>query len=614
MFSTYFSNINIGKRLFILIATMTSILALSGILMIFGLGSASITTEKLNSDIERSVYLSKIYNKMNQDFIEPINNLSRGTLTWIDTNKLINDNIASFDKQWLVFLNTLSESERDKTIAHYQSNLSDFRLAIDEILRLGKSQNSAKLSLFMLNDFDLLVTPLGTTLQQSIEKQREISETSYTDFKTFQLIFIILSIAFVTFGIVTSVLLGISIRHSITNPVTKIAETVKSIANGDYDARTDLKGSDELSTLSSALDNLLDDKVKTLVETEKENDILNNSIIRLLEATSQLSDKDLTVTVPVSEDITGPVADAMNLVSFETAKVLGEIHHIAENVEKNASNVKVQGDKVTLVAEEERSMVQTTIDRLENASKTMNAIAKLCMNCNEMAENASESTDEAFDAVTSTASGMDEIRETISETEKRIKRLGERSQEISGIVDLINNIAERTHILALNASMHAAAAGEAGRGFAVVADEVQRLAESSRNATSQIAALVSNIQNETSETMETMNQTISQVVEGSDRAEQAGHRMRETQKKTSDLATAVAKIAERSINQAKINERLKSEAHSIQEKTQETDTELQQQSNDTLRLVALSNSLLKSVNTFTLPSSVLSVNDDKKAS
>ncbi len=466
----------------------------------------------------------------------------------------------------------------------------------------------------MLNDFDLLVTPLGATLQQSIEKQRTIAEASYIAFRTLQLIFIILSIAFVAFGIVTSVVLGISIRHSITNPVTKIATTVRSIANGDYDARTGLEGTDELSTLSRALDNLLDDKVRTLVETEKENDILNNSIIRLLEATSQLSDKDLTVTIPVSEDITGPVADAMNLVSSETAKVLGEIHHIAENVERNASSVKSQGDKVTLVAEEERSMVQTTIERLENASKTMNAIAKLCMNCNEMAENASESTDEAFDAVTRTASGMDEIRETISETEKRIKRLGERSQEISGIVDLINNIAERTHILALNASMHAAAAGEAGRGFAVVADEVQRLAESSRNATSQIAALVSNIQNETSETMDTMNQTISQVVEGSDRAEQAGHRMRETQKKTNDLATAVAKVAERSINQAKINERLKSEAHSIQEKTQETDVELKQQSNDTLRLVALSNSLLKSVNTFTLPSSVLSVNDDKKAS
>ncbi len=89
MFSTYFSNINIGKRLFILIAVMTSILGLSGILMVLGLGSASVTTEKLNSDIERSVYLSQIYNKMNQDFIEPINNLSRGTLTWIEISLLL---------------------------------------------------------------------------------------------------------------------------------------------------------------------------------------------------------------------------------------------------------------------------------------------------------------------------------------------------------------------------------------------------------------------------------------------------------------------------------------------------------------------------------------------
>lgn len=614
MFSTYFSSINIGKRLFILIATMTSILSISGLLMVFGLGSASITTEKLHSDINRSVYLSKIYNMMNQDFIEPINNLSRGTLTWVDTSEIVKKNIIAFDAQWNSFIDTLSEKEKASITKQYNNSLSDFHLAINEILQLGESQNSAKLSLFMLNDFDLLVNPLGSNLQRSIEKQREIAENSYSDFISYQTIFIVLGIIFVSSGIAVSVLLGISIRHSITNPVSKIVSTVESIGKGDYDARTDLHGSDELSTLSSALDNLLDDKVKTLVETEKENDILNNSIIRLLEATSQLSDKDLTVTVPVSEDITGPVADAMNLVSSETAKVLSEIHSIAEKVERNAANVKNQGDKVTQVAEAERTMVQTTIDRLENASKTMNAIAKLCMNCNEMAENASESTDAAYNAVSSTASGMNEIRETISETEKRIKRLGERSQEISGIVDLINNIAERTHILALNASMHAAAAGEAGRGFAVVADEVQRLAESSRNATSQIAALVSNIQNETSETMETMNQTITQVVEGSDRAEQAGNKMRETQKKTNDLTTAVAKIAERSINQAKINERLKVEAHDIQEKTQETDLELKQQSDDTLTLVTLSNNLLESVNTFTLPNNVISLTDDKKAS
>lgn len=614
MFSSYFSNINIGKRLFILIASMTTVLVVTGILLAAGLSSAAITTTKLHSDFEHSVTLSKIYNKMSLDFVEPINNLSRGTSTWTDTNMLLADNLLTFNEEWDVFLDSFSSEERKKIEAQYAESLASFYFAIDEIMILGQSQNRAKLSLFMLNDFDLLVAPLERELQGSIENLQVLAENNYVEFEASQLVFIVVSLLFLLAGISASVLLGVSIRQSITHPVSRIVDTVESIATGDYEARTQLEGKDELATLSSALDRLLDDKVRTLVETEKENEELNNSIIRLLEATSQLSEKDLTVTVPVSEDITGPVADAMNLVSSETAKVLGDIHTIAEKVEENAASVKQQGDKVTQVAEAERSMVQTTIERLENASRTMNAIAKLCMNCNDMAENASESTDHAFDAVSSTVIGMDEIRETISETEKRIKRLGERSQEISGIVDLINNIAERTHILALNASMHAAAAGEAGRGFAVVADEVQRLAESSRNATSQIAALVGNIQNETSETMDTMNNTISQVVEGSDRAEQAGLKMRETQQKTTDLATAVAKIAERSLHQAKINEKLKSEAHLIQEKTQETNAELLQQSSDTSSLVNLSNDLLQSVNTFTLPDNVVALNSEKKAS
>jgi len=614
MFSRYFSSINIGKRLFILIAAMTSILAATGILMAIGLGSASITTKNLNKDIQHSVSLSNIYNKMNHDFVVPINNLSRGTSTWVDTNQLISNNLLTFSKEWDEFINSFDEKERKTVESKYSENVDKFYSAVDEILLLGKKQNSGKLSLFMLNDFDLLITPLQQELQKSIAELQVIANSSYASFERFQNIFILLSIIFVLSGIALSILIGSSIRLSITNPISKIVSTVESISSGNYEARTKLEGPDELSQLSSALDNLMDEKVNSLVETEKENETLNNSIIRLLEATSLLSEKDLTVTVPVSEDITGPVADAMNLVSSETAKVLGEIHSIAERVEHNATNVRLQGDKVSQVAESERTMVETTIERLENASKTMNAIAKLCMNCNEMAENATESTDQAFGAVSSTVTGMDEIRETISETEKRIKRLGERSQEISGIVDLINNIAERTHILALNASMHAAAAGEAGRGFAVVADEVQRLAESSRNATSQIAALVTNIQDETSETMTTMNRTISQVVDGSTRAEQAGRMMQITQQKTTDLANAVAKIAERSRQQAKISEHLKTEAHRIQEKTQETDTELQQQSENTLSLVNLSNNLLSSVNTFTLPTSTVVLTENKKAS
>ena len=253
------------------------------------------------------------------------------------------------------------------------------------------------------------------------------------------------------------------------------------------------------------------------------------------------------------------------------------------------------------VAAGERQIVAQTMVKLEDAARTMNDIAALAQTCNQLAARASGSTETALETVTSTVDGMNEIRETISETEKRIKRLGERSQEITGIVEIINNIAERTHVLALNASMQAAAAGEAGRGFAVVADEVQRLAESSRNSTSQIAALVSNIQTETSETMATMNKTISQVVEGSQRAERAGREMQETQQNTSDLVSTVSQIADRSTLQAKVSNDLRDESVHIQESIEKTAEELKQQNVQTQKLTQYSKRLLESVRVFRLP-------------
>lgn len=239
--------------------------------------------------------------------------------------------------------------------------------------------------------------------------------------------------------------------------------------------------------------------------------------------------------------------------------------------------------------------------KLNEASKTMNLIARQAKASNEIAAKASTSTQQAFETVTKTAEGMNEIRETISETEKRIKRLGERSQEINGIVEIINNIAERTHILALNASMQAAAAGDAGRGFAVVADEVQRLAESSRESTSEIAGLVGNIQAETAETMATMNKAIAQVVEGTELAQASGIQMQATQEATAELVNAVEQIAKRSLVQAHVSTNLLEQTDQARKSTEETNAELKLQADQTVNLVQFSKQLLESVNVFKLP-------------
>ncbi len=167
-------------------------------------------------------------------------------------------------------------------------------------------------------------------------------------------------------------------------------------------------------------------------------------------------------------------------------------------------------------------------------------------------------------------------------------------------VNLINSIAERTHILALNAAMHAASAGEAGRGFAVVADEVQRLAENARQATQQIATLVGNIQSETADTVGTMNAAISQVVEGSRLAEQAGRQMEVTQQTTEELVQSVQRIAEQSREQANSTADLLRRAASIKQSTQETSRQLGEQSQQTSLLVNYARNLLSTVRVFKL--------------
>jgi methyl-accepting chemotaxis protein len=375
------------------------------------------------------------------------------------------------------------------------------------------------------------------------------------------------------------------------------------VSQGDFQARTGVSSADELGMLAQAFDKLLQERVAALAQSERENEALNTSIINLLQAVSQLSQRDLTVKVPVSEDVTGTLADALNLLTNEMAKVLQNVTKFSADVAQASNTVKSQADTVMGVASSERELVlQTSVD-LARTADAMNEIAKLAQASNEAAERAIQTTQAALETVNSTMVGINSTRDTIRETEKRIKRLGERSQEINAVVNLINNIAERTHILALNASMHAASAGEAGRGFAVVANEVQHLAENAREATSEIAKLVNNIQVETADTVTAMNAAISQVVDDSRLAEQAGERMKLTQQSTADLVATVQRIAAESRAQANASNELRSRASEIEKSTERTSNELEQQTQQTNHLLTYARNLVDAVQVFRLPGS-----------
>lgn len=406
--------------------------------------------------------------------------------------------------------------------------------------------------------------------------------------------------AIIVVGItVAALLLFIALR--LRQSLSTLHTTVQLVSEGDFSARSYLQTGDELGLLGTAFDKLLDERVSIESKAEKENEQLNDSIISLMGVVAQLSQKDLTVKAEVAEDVTGPISDAVNLMTNETAKVLNQIKQVSQLVEHAANTVKSQGDKVTGVAAKERQLVQESSDELRQAGMTMAKLAKIAKGANDTADIAISQTRNARDAVSTTVNGIEQIREIIRETEKRIKRLGERSQEITGAVNLINTIAERTHILALNASMHAASAGEAGRGFAVVADEVQRLAENSREATSDIASMVNAIRMETADTVNTMNRVIAQVADGTKLAQEAGERMQETESTTANLVSAVGEIATAAEHQAHRALELIKRSQLILKNTDQTRQELEEQSSHTVNLVEYSDTLRNSVSVFKLP-------------
>ncbi|MEZ5582097.1 MAG: methyl-accepting chemotaxis protein [Candidatus Competibacteraceae bacterium] len=594
-------NLKIGTRLFILIFIQLVILVILSLNGYISLNVANTSLESLNRTIEDQAALNRLSETIRSELLDTVNRMNLGTITWEDATETLNQAKNSFESGWQNYLEKFTPTQQAALQEQYQDGLTGVREVFTELESLFGERDRTRLALFLANDLNYFIDPFFSKLRADVDHAQSDSLQTFEDAQTTSGTFVIVMLILAIVGVGFAALVGSLIYNSISGPVQRLSETVQGVSSGDFNVRSDLEGSDELAELGQAFDQLLQERLVTLVQAERENEILNDSIIALLQAVSQLSQRDLTVRVPVTEDVTGPVADALNLLTSETATVLADVTYISEEVATASDKVKDQSDMVINVANAEREEVEKTAAELAEASAEMNRIAELAQACDAAADNAIQTTRAALETVNNTVAGINNTRDTIRETEKRIKRLGERSQEISSVVNIINTIAERTHILALNASMHAASAGEAGRGFAVVADEVQRLAQNSREATSQIGTLVNNIQTETADTVNAMNQAISQVVDGSRLAEQAGEQMRKTQETTAELVAAVQQIASRSQVQAQTSAGLLDRARQIQESTRQTSQQLQEQTEQTNNLVEYARDLLNSVRLFKLP-------------
>lgn len=342
------------------------------------------------------------------------------------------------------------------------------------------------------------------------------------------------------------------------------------------------------------------DRVRAAV-AQDQNERNQQAILRLLDEMGSLADGDLTVNATVSEDITGAIADSVNFAIEALRSLVKTINDASVGVASAAQ--EAQATAMHLAEASEHQATQIT-----NASAAINEIA---VSIDEVSKNSLESADVAqrsvliahngAEVVRDTIKGMNNIRSQIQDTSKRIKRLGESSQEIGNIVELINDIAEQTNILALNAAIQAASSGESGRGFAVVADEVQQLAERASSATRQIEGIVQTIQTDTNEAVRSMEQTTSEVVGGARKAEDAGEALTEIETVSNDLAELIQNISEAARQQSVAATNISGTMNVIQEITTQTSAGTQQTAESIGNLVELATELRKSVEDFKLP-------------
>lgn len=343
------------------------------------------------------------------------------------------------------------------------------------------------------------------------------------------------------------------------------------------------------------------DRLQSLVQTQETRDRLQRSVMKLLDEVSEVAAGDLTVQAETGPEMTGAIADAFNSMTRNLRSLIKQVKDVTMQV----------GASAEAISETTEQLARGSVAQASQISRTTAAISSMAVQIQEVSSNAALSAEVANESLNSARSGtkaahdninaMNCVRRQVQETAKRIKRLGERSQEISQIVALIEDLSDRTSLLALNASLQASAAGKSDTGFAVVAEEVERLAERSNRLTHQISSLTHTINVETKEVVASMEETIHEVIVGSTLADKAGQSLVEIEQVSSKLADLLRSISDSAKYQAKSSEDISNAMSGISEVTDLVQLGSKRAAESVRTLVQLSAELRTSVSPFKLP-------------
>ncbi|MCP4747724.1 MAG: HAMP domain-containing protein [Desulfobacteraceae bacterium] len=357
----------------------------------------------------------------------------------------------------------------------------------------------------------------------------------------------------VAITLILIIAVSMALAGGLTAQVNRIMDLFSDIGMGQYDSRAEVISQDELGTMASSLNSMLDNTLN-LIQSSEERDAMQDSIMKLLAEISALTEGDLTARAEVTEQITGAIADSFNTMAEQLTGIVKGVKKATMQVDSTSTQVSGSTTTLAKMSELQAKQVAHAISIINSMTKSIQQVSLNASKSADVSKRSMSSAKKGADAAKKTNKAMETIRERVQETARAIKRLGESSQEIGNIIQIITDISDRTSILALNASIQAAMAGEAGRGFAVVAEEVQRLAERSTSSTKQIETLVKNIQSDINEAGKSMDESIQRVVQGSSLANDAYSTLQELELVSSEVAAMVHTISSSAKEQASASE------------------------------------------------------------